>query len=461
MATELRARLNRPVPALGLAAFRALFGALMFVSVVRFAARGWIDELLVAPAFHFTYLGFDWVKPLPAPFMHAAFALMGVSALAVCVGAFTRLSALVFFITFTYAELIDKATYLNHYYFVSLLAFLLILLPSNTVASVDARLRPEFRSETVGAWAYLVLRLQLTFVYFFAGFAKLNPDWLFHAEPLRTWLFAHGDAPLVGPLFCESWVAHAMSFGGALFDLSVGFLFWRRPLVRYVYALAALFHLAVWALFPIGMFSFVMLVATTVFFEPDWPASLLSRFRSRQRPTATSTLAPARSDAGPARPLGTLHVALLGAFLLVELVVPLRFLAYPGNPNWTEDAYRFAWRVMLIEKSGSAEFRVETPRGTRIVRPREDLTELQYKMMSTQPDMIQEYARHLAKRFATPGTSPRVYADAWASLNGRPSQRLIDPTIDLAAEPRTLGPARFVVPLDERGHSTFELSRSE
>src|SRR5688500_18895254 len=140
MATELRARLNRPVPALGLAAFRALFGALMFVSVVRFAAKGWIDELLVAPAFHFTYLGFDWLQPLPAPFMHAVFALMGVSALAVCVGAFTRLSALVFFLTFTYAELIDKATYLNHYYFVSLLAFLLIFLPSNTVASVDARL---------------------------------------------------------------------------------------------------------------------------------------------------------------------------------------------------------------------------------------------------------------------------------------------------------------------------------
>jgi hypothetical protein len=440
-----------------------LFGALMLVSVVRFAAMGWIDELLVAPPFHFTYLGFGWVKPLPAPLMHAAFALMGLSALALCVGAFTRVAALVFFVAFTYAELIDKATYLNHYYFVSLLAFLLIFLPSNAVASVDARLRPALRSDSVGAWAYLVLRVQLSLVYFFAGFAKLNADWLFSAEPLRTWLFAHGDAPLIGALFREEWVAYAMSYAGAAFDLSVGFLFWRRPLVRPVYAAAALFHLAVWALFPIGMFSFVMLVATTVFFEPDWPAPLLRRWRARSEPRAVrlpeTEAAPARAEPRPARPLARAHALALGVFVLVQLLVPLRFLAYPGNPNWTEDAFRFAWRVMLIEKSGSTEFRVETPQGTRLVRPRDELTELQYRMMSTQPDMIHDYALHLAERFTTPDATPRVHADAWAALNGRPSQRLIDPNVDLATEPRTLGAARFVVPLEERPRDVLEVSR--
>jgi len=70
-------------------------------------------------------------------------------------------------------------------------------------------------------------------------------------------------------------------------------------------------------------------------------------------------------------------------------------------------------------------------------------------MLSTQPDMIHEYGLHLAERFRSPtGASPRVYADAWAALNGRPSQRLIDPEFDLASEPRSLGPARYVVPLE-------------
>lgn len=444
MATDALLRLNRRVPAHGLAAFRALFGLLMLFSVLRFAARGWIETLLIAPGFHFTYLGFEWVRPLPAPFMYALFALMGTAALALALGAFTRLAAFVFFLTFTYAELIDKATYLNHYYFVSLLALLLVFLPSNATLSVDAWRRPEHASDTVGVFAYTVLRVELTLVYFFAGFAKLDADWLLSAEPLRTWLFAHGDAPLVGPLLREPWVAHAMSIGGALFDLSVGFLFWRRPLRPYVYAAAVAFHLAVWLLFPIGIFSFVMLVATTIYFEPDWPRRF--GFVRRLAPPEGT----ARSVTGaPTRPLGGGALAALGAFLLVQVALPLRFLAYPGNPNWSEDAFRFAWRVMLIEKAGSAEFRVETPAGSRVVRPRDELTEFQYRQMSTQPDMIQEYAQHLAARYRAPSAEPpRVYADVFVALNGRPSQRLVDPAFDLAREPRSLWAARFVVPLE-------------
>jgi hypothetical protein len=41
----------------------------------------------------------------------------------------------------------------------------------------------------------------------------------------------------------------------------------------------------------------------------------------------------------------------------------------------------------------------------------------------------------------------RVYADAWASLNGRPRQRLIDPSVDLASEPWSLWPKRWILPL--------------
>jgi vitamin K-dependent gamma-carboxylase len=430
-------RLARPAPAAGLAAFRCLFGALMLLSVARFAALGWIDELLLAPSFHFTYLGFDWVRPLAPALMYAGFALMALAALGLCLGAFTRVSAAVFCVTFTYAELIDKTNYLNHYYFVSLIACLLVFLPSNTVAAVDARLRPALRRAHVASIHYLVLRVQVTIVYFYAGFAKLNADWLFHAEPLRTWLFARGDLFLVGPLLQQEWLAYLMSWGGAAFDLAIAPLLWWRATRRYAYAAAAAFHLVVWGLFPIGMFSFIMLVAGTVFFRPDWPLRLLALPRPR---------AAAEPPARAARH----ELALAAAFLLVQLALPLRFLVYPGNPNWTEEAFRFAWRVMLTEKSGTVEFRVVTPEGERLVRPREELSELQVRMMSTQPDMIHQYAKHLARRYqAEGGGRVRVYADAWAALNGRLSQRLIDPTVDLAAEPRTLGPVRFIVPLSE------------
>ena len=54
--------LDAPVDGAGLGAFRALFGGLMVLAVIRFAWLGWIDELYVAPTYHFTYLGFEWVQ---------------------------------------------------------------------------------------------------------------------------------------------------------------------------------------------------------------------------------------------------------------------------------------------------------------------------------------------------------------------------------------------------------------
>jgi len=137
--------------------------------------------------------------------------------------------------------------------------------------------------------------------------------------------------------------------------------------------------------------------------------------------------------------------------LLVQLLLPLRGIFYPGELNWTEQGFRFAWRVMLVEKAGVVEFDVSTDRGRFRVFPRGDLTSLQLRMMSTAPDMIHEYALHLARRFRREGhRQVEVRARAFTSMNGRPSSPLIDPAVNLAALPRSLGPAVFVTraPLD-------------
>jgi len=420
---------SAPVAPEGLAVFRILFGAVMVAAVVRFAARGWIGELLVEPRFHFTYLGFDWVRPWPGWGMHVHFALMGMAALGVMVGYGTRWSAAAFFVLFTHAELIEAASYLNHYYFVSIVALLCAVLPVGAAWSLDAR---RVGRQPVGAWSYAVLRAQLALVYVFAGLAKLNGDWLWRGEPLRTWLAAHADAPVVGGLLALPATALLLSWGGALFDLTIPFwLAWRRTR-RWAYAAAVVFHTSVWLLFPIGVFSWVMLAAATVFFDPDWPRRLLRR---PDTPEVHSSLAPARW-------VGALLVLHLG----LQIVIPLRFLAYPGAVNWTEEGFRFAWRVMLVEKTGEVELLVESDALEQPVTiyPRRELTPLQYKMMSTEPDMIHQYALAVAERY---GGRARVHARAYASLNGRPSQPLIDERIDLAAEPRSLAPKRWIVPL--------------
>ena len=57
---------SRPVSGASAAVFRIVFGLLGVAAVVRFAAKGWISDLYIEPAHHFTYSGFWWVQPWPA-----------------------------------------------------------------------------------------------------------------------------------------------------------------------------------------------------------------------------------------------------------------------------------------------------------------------------------------------------------------------------------------------------------
>lgn len=443
---RVRARLSRPVDAAGLAAFRVAFGLLMFASAVRYAARGWISEQLVAPDFHFHYWGFAWVRPLPLAGMLAVFALLALLSLMIAAGWRYRAATALYFVLFTYAELIDRATYLNHYYFVSVLSLLMIALPLHRGYSLDARRDPALAAPVAPAWALAALRLQVGLVYVFAGLAKLRPDWLLHAQPLRIWLAAHGDFPLLGPLFATPATAYAMSWAGAAFDLSVPFLLLARRARPFAYAAVLAFHGLTGALFPIGMFPWIMACAALVFFPPDWPRRLARALTSRTCPDA-----PVSKVTLP--PPGRALLAALALHLAVQLALPLRRLAYPGDTAWTEEGFRFAWQVMLVEKVGSVSYRVRDPATgrERRVDPEARLTAQQAKQMAFQPDMILEYAHHLAAEAEAQGIAgAEVRADVFVTYNGRPSARLIDPDTDLARERDGLAPKPWISPAPPR-----------
>ena len=75
-----------PVSSSSVAVFRVLFGLVGLYAVIRFAANGWISELYIEPAHHFTYYGFSWVQPWPGWGMYVHFALLGLSSLGVALG---------------------------------------------------------------------------------------------------------------------------------------------------------------------------------------------------------------------------------------------------------------------------------------------------------------------------------------------------------------------------------------
>jgi vitamin K-dependent gamma-carboxylase len=430
-----RRRLAAPVDAAGLAAFRIVFGSLLLVAVVRYAAKGMIGQAFVEQTVYFPL--WSWLRPLPPPGMHLLFVLLGVLAACLTVGLFTRASAALFCLLFSYAHFSDLTHYLNHYYLVTLLTGLLAVMPSGRIWSVDDRLRRrsgQAAPATVPAWTLGLFRFQIACVYFFAGVAKWRSDWLVHGLPLRIWLPTNGDHPLLGRLLMRPETAHLASWGAAAFDTFVPFLLlWRRTR-PFALVAAAVFHLLTVRLFRLGMFPFFMIGCSLLFLPPGWPRRLLGR------PSP-----PQPAPAPPARPLGRPACLALLAYAGFQVLFPLRQHLYSGNVLWSERGYRFAWHVMLMEKTGVADFTVRDRRTgkERPVRLRDQLTPLQIKMMATQPDLLRSFARTLARQ---EGPEVTVHADVLVSLNGRPLRPLIDPRVDLAAEHL---PATWILPLPD------------
>ena len=145
---------SQPVSPASTAAFRILFGLLGVAAVVRFVANGWVSELYIEPTYHFSYYGFGWIKAWPGWGMYLHFALLGLASLCVALGYRYRLSIAAFFLLFTYIELIDQTTYLNHYYFVSLIIFIMIFLPLSRIASLDSRRSPAGKTSPTIPWPH-------------------------------------------------------------------------------------------------------------------------------------------------------------------------------------------------------------------------------------------------------------------------------------------------------------------
>jgi hypothetical protein len=375
--------------------------------------------------------------------MYAVYGVMIVAALSLAVGWRPRWSAAVFTVLFVYAEAIDVTTYLNHYELVTLLGVLCVALP---IPGRGAARRAE-----VPVWAVWLLRFQLGVVYVFAGLGKVDVDWLLHGEPLHTWLAGRTDLPLVGPWLSAGWLAIVLSWAGAIFDLTIVLFLLRRRTRLAAYGAVVAFHLSTGWLFPgIGAFPLVMISLTPIFFDPTWPLvarERLARVLGRHPPRSASVAAP-RPDRR-ALPTSRLGVLAVGVWIVVQLVVPLRHLAYPGDVRWTEEGYRWSWRVLLTEKEGRVRFVLTDPTTERMhtVWPDDELAPFQVRAMSTRPDLIRQYAHHLADAAVADGAArPEVRADAWVAIGGRPRQRLIDPTVDLAAESLSLWPADDIEP---------------
>ena len=495
------AALSAPVDPASLAVFRIGFGAIVAWEVWRAFDTNLIKADYDLPRFMFRWWLFEWVRPLPGPLIYVAFAVLGVAAAFLAAGLLTRAAAAGTFAGMAYWFLLDKTSYLNHRYLATILAGLFVLVPAGAAYSIDARrglsreslrsIRAARRAAVIPSWPVWLMRFQVGVPYFFGGVAKLNFDWLVRAEPLRAALRVHRDLPLVGSLLSSDGVAHVLAWGSTALDLLVPFLLVHRRTRTAGFAAALTFHLINSRLFDIGIFPWLMIVGTTVFFEPDWPRRMIGAARggrSLQRRAillgaaagfALGALVPESfaavraivcafgvavlafhvverrerlSDAHAASPVsvGRAVRLLFTAWVVLQSLVPLVHFAIPGNVYWTEEGNRFSWHMLVRVKHARVRYEVTDPatRRTWTEDPAKYLTRYQLSKLDV-PDMILVLAHHIEDVYRARGyRDVEVRVQARASLNMRRPQRYLKSGVDLTEVRRPyIPPADWIVPL--------------
>ena len=476
----------------GLNIFRIGFGVIMIWEAWRFIAADKVFGHWILPSYLYKYPLFGWVQPWPDNWLYIHVIAIGVLGLFITLGLFYRVSMTLMFFGFTYIFLLDAARYLNHFYLICILSFLMMFMPLNRGWSLDALwFNKSLRPPTMPRWVLWLLRAQVGIPYFYGGIAKINKDWL-RGEPMHTWLLARADYPVIGLFADKLWFAYLFSYGGLLLDLlAVPFLLW-KPTRLLTFLVLVLFHFTNGWIFNIGVFPWMMLVATTIFFKPDWPLKLFNDLRKPNMrlayaitaiifaiaggyaskawqlvPILTSAFAglvclwlyrdqfmhkQANSGWKPielevnnsnTRPKwAALTIALFSIWILAQSLIPLRHHLYPTWVHWTDQGNYFAWRMKLRDRAGNVRFWVTDQRGQSIELTALDigLTDFQSLKILSRADLIHQTAYFIQDKFEAEGYGDvQVYARNIVSLNGREPAPLVDPYVDLTTVPMGVG----------------------
>ncbi len=409
----------------GLVVFRIVFGFLLFAESAGAIATGWVKRVFIDPEFTFTFIGFEWLQPLPDNGMYIFYGIMAILGLLVMFGAYYKVSLSLFTLMWTATYLMQKTHYNNHYYLLILLCGLMLLVPAHAYKSYDASRNPNLKSLTSPRWGYLILILQLLIVFTYGAIAKMYPDW-FDGTTVRLLLSSKTSWPIIGSLFKETWMIFFIAYGGIFFDLLIiPILLWKKT--RFYGFLASLFfHLFNSAVFQVGIFPYLMIGACVLFFDPE----KIRKIFLKNKPSID------KHDMKSVE-ISTRHnffIAFLGVHFLLQILLPLRHHLFTDNVLWTEEGHRMSWRMMLRIKSGDTYFLVKDyDQGKEWkVYPQEiSSTEQSYKIAKN-PDMMWQAIQRLKADLNTKGHQDfGIFIYSEISVNGRSYLPFTDSTRDM------------------------------
>jgi hypothetical protein len=404
-----------------LVVFRIFFGFLVACESFGAILTGWVKRILIDPQVTFSFIGFEWLKPLPGFGMYFYFIAMGVFGLAIMLGYRYRIAIISYTILWAGVYFMQKTAYNNHYYLLLLISFLMIFLPSNSYASLDVRQNRIKEENTMPYWISLLFIIQVAIVYVFASIAKFYPDWL-DGTFTRNLLADSTNVITLKKLFLQKWFYLFIAYMGIIFDLLiVPLLLFKKT--RMLALLASLtFHLFNAIFLEIGIFPFFALTFALFFYEPETIRSVFLR-----RKTSIET------DNGHSNYYGKKIVYfLIIPYLIIQLLLPLRHHFIEGDVLWTEEGHRLSWRMMLRERNGFIHIRIKDLKTGEesLYDYRKNLTDKQIQNLATKPDFIWQYCQYIKKEFK--GKEIAIFIDCKNSINRKEYKTLIDPKFDMA-----------------------------
>jgi len=404
--------------------FRVFFGLLIFLESIGAIFTGWVKQVLIAPDFTFTFIGFEWLQPLPGNWMYVYYTVMGVFGFFVMLGYKYRLSIIGFTLMWTATYLMQKSSYNNHYYLLILLSSIMAFMPANRYFSVDAKRKPTIIKHAMPQWCSLVFILQMGIVYTYASIAKMYPDWL-DTTVAEVLMKSKQHYFLIGDILQQQWVHYVILYFGILFDLLIVPFLLFKSTRKYAFFAAVFFHLFNAIVFQVGVFPFMSLALMVFFFEPKTIRDIFLKKKNLNKESGVIT--PKRNSYVP---------LMLLIYFGIQLLLPLRHWAIKNNVLWTEEGHRMSWRMMLRVKTGTITYRVvDKANGKSISIQLDDyLTKKQKSSASTKPDVIWQFSQHLKALFKAKGKDVAVYVNCNVVVNGKPFKSLIDPNVDLASK---------------------------
>ena len=335
-----------------LLAFRILFGILISCECYGAIITGWVRRTLVEPQFTFSFIQFDWIQPLPGNGMYIYFFIMGTLGVLIALGYKYRFSMIAFTVLWTGVYLMQKTSYNNHYYLLILISLFMCFFPANRGYSIDARLKPELRTETMYAYVKWIIVAQLFIVYTYASVAKLYGDWLDFSF-IELLMSSRKDYAIIGPSLQIPWVQKIIGVFGIVFDLLVvPALLW-KPTRKLAFVASIFFHLFNSIVFQIGIFPYLSLAFAVFFFETETIRKIF--FRKKPKFEASKLTLPNYKNG--------LLIG-VGIYLLIQVLLPLRHHVIPGDVLWNEEGHRMSWRMMLRSRSGTIQFQLKNNKET-------------------------------------------------------------------------------------------------